>query len=99
MRNFRWWISTVATALAMATGLSRIASAQQDSTARHSPSDGFSLKTADGKFSLRFRARVQTDARLFVSDSGNTAVDNFLIRRARPILEGTLWKYLEFRIQ
>jgi phosphate-selective porin OprO and OprP len=61
--------------------------------------DGFSIKTADGKFALRFRALIQTDGRFFLSDSGNTAVNSFFIRRARPTLEGVLWKYLEFRLQ
>jgi phosphate-selective porin OprO and OprP len=61
--------------------------------------DGFSIKTADGKFALRLRGLIQTDGRFFLSDSGNAVVNSFFLRRARPILEGTLWKYLEFRLQ
>jgi hypothetical protein len=52
-----------------------------------------------GVFALRFRGLIQTDARFFPGDSGNTAVNTFFVRRARPILEGTLGKYLEFRLQ
>jgi phosphate-selective porin OprO and OprP len=79
--------------------LDSAANAPKDKPGVSAGKDGFSIKTADGKFVLRLRGLIQTDARFFVSDSGNTAVNNFLVRRARPILEGTLWKYLEFRLQ
>ncbi|MEA2722590.1 MAG: phosphate-selective porin OprO and OprP, partial [Gemmatimonadales bacterium] len=79
--------------------LDSAANAPKDKPGAGAGKDGFSLKTADGKFALRLRGLIQTDARFFVSDSGNTAVDNFFVRRARVILEGTLWKYLEFRLQ
>jgi phosphate-selective porin OprO and OprP len=75
------------------------ANAPKDKPGVGAGKDGFSIKTADGKFALRLRGLIQTDARFFVTDSGNTAVNNFFVRRARPILEGTLGKYLEFRLQ
>jgi phosphate-selective porin OprO/OprP len=80
-------------------GLDSAANAPKDKPGGSAGKDGFSTKTADGKFALRFRGLIQTDARFFVRDSGNSAVNNFFVRRARPILEGTLWKYLEFRLQ
>ena len=79
--------------------LDSAANAPKDKPGVGAGKDGFSLKTADGRFALRLRGLIQTDGRFFVSDSGNTAVNSFFLRRARPILEGTLWKYLEFRLQ
>ena len=79
--------------------LDSAANAPKDKPGVGAGKDGFSLKTADGKFALRFRGLIQTDARFFPGDSGNTTANNFFVRRARPILEGTLWKYLEFRLQ
>ena len=60
---------------------------------------GFSIRSADGAFQMRFRGYLQTDARFFNEDSvpAGTA-DNLLIRRARPILEATLFKYVDVRL-
>jgi phosphate-selective porin OprO/OprP len=69
---------------------------RQSSTANSK--DGFSLKSADGKYILRFRGYFQSDGRFFVSNEGVPAVDNLLIRRARPIIEATVGRYFEFRL-
>lgn len=79
--------------------LDSAANAPKDKPGIGAGKEGFSIKTADGKFALRLRGLIQGDARFFANDSGNTAINTFFVRRARPILEGTLWKYLEFRIQ
>src|SRR5919112_3557913 len=47
--------------------------------------DGFSIKSADGKYSIRFRGYLQSDGRFFPNSHAVPAVDNLLIRRARPI--------------
>jgi phosphate-selective porin OprO/OprP len=60
--------------------------------------DGFSLKSADGRYTLRFRGYFQSDGRFFVNNEGVPAVDNLLIRRARPIIEATVGRYFEFRL-
>jgi phosphate-selective porin OprO/OprP len=57
--------------------------------------DGFGIKSPDNAFQLRFRAHVQADARYFEDDTGR---DQFLMRRVRPILEGTLYEKFGFRI-
>jgi phosphate-selective porin OprO/OprP len=64
-----------------------------------SSKDGFSIKSADGKFAVRLKGLVQTDGRFFLSDSANPVTNTFFVRRARPILEATVGKYLEFRLQ
>jgi phosphate-selective porin OprO/OprP len=61
--------------------------------------DGFSIKSADGKFGVRLKGLVQTDGRFFLSDSAFPVTNSFFLRRARPILEATVGKYLEARIQ
>jgi phosphate-selective porin OprO/OprP len=68
-------------------------------SATASSKDGFSIKSADGKFALRLKGLIQTDGRFFLSDSAVPATNTFFVRRARPILEATVGKYLEFRLQ
>jgi len=77
---------------------SAAAAAKDRQSATANSKDGFSLKSADGKYTLRFRGYIQSDARLFPSGEALTNVDNLLIRRARPILEGAVGRYFEFRI-
>src|SRR3954464_12431139 len=69
---------------------SAAAAAKDRQSATANAKDGFSIKSADGKYSLRFRGYVQSDARFYPSTESITTVDNLLIRRARPILEGTV---------
>jgi phosphate-selective porin OprO/OprP len=78
---------------------SATAAAKDKVSATASAKDGFSLKSADGKFTLKFRGLVQADARVFVSDSAVPANTTFFIRRARPILDVTVGKYLDLRLQ
>lgn len=76
-----------------------IAAAAKDKvSATASPKDGFSIKSADGKYAVRLKGLIQTDGRFFLRDSANPATNTFFLRRARPILEATVGKYLEFRL-
>lgn len=59
--------------------------------------EGFILKSADGNFRLRLRGQLQTDGRFYFND--NRAIsDTFLVRRARPIIEGTVFQDFSFRL-
>ena len=60
--------------------------------------DGFSLKSADGAFVLRLRGYVHADGRFWLGDDERPATDTFLLRRLRPIFEGTLYEFVDFRI-
>src|SRR5262245_29821201 len=61
-------------------------------------SQGFQLRSRDQKtYRLRLRGYMQSDGRVFV-DNDEGGNDTFLIRRARPIFEGTLWEIVDFRI-
>jgi len=61
--------------------------------------DGFYLQSADKKsFKLRLRGYVQAQGRFFAG--GDLAVPNneFLMRRVRPIVEGTVAEFIDFKI-
>jgi phosphate-selective porin OprO/OprP len=60
--------------------------------------DGFNFKSPDGAFQVKLRGYVQLDGRFFQSDDQRPATDTFLLRRVRPILEGTVYKIFDFRI-
>jgi phosphate-selective porin OprO/OprP len=77
---------------------SATAAAKDRVTATAGAKDGFSLKSADGKYVLRFRGYFQSDGRLFLSTETAGGIDNLLIRRARPILEATVGRYFDFRL-
>lgn len=59
---------------------------------------GFALQTRDQSYSIRLRGLIHADARDFLDDEGlppNT--DTFALTRVRPILEGTLAGFVDYR--
>ena len=74
------------------------AAAKDKVTATASAKDGFGLKSADGRYTLRFRGYFQGDGRMYPGTDVTAGVDNLLIRRARPILEATVGRYFDFRL-
>jgi phosphate-selective porin OprO/OprP len=72
--------------------------AQEAAQPKASGPDGFSLKSADGNFILKFRGLIQADSRWFVGSATDAETDTFLLRRIRPTLEGTLYRDFDFRI-
>ncbi|MBI3414610.1 MAG: porin [Verrucomicrobia bacterium] len=60
---------------------------------------GFSINSADTNFVLKIRGYVQADARFYLNTSpGITSHDTFLLRRVRPILEGTVFEKYDYRL-
>ncbi len=59
--------------------------------------DGFSFSSADRNFILRVGAHLQADGRFFLGDH-IPVNDTFLLRRVRPIFEGSLYKDFEYRL-
>jgi phosphate-selective porin OprO and OprP len=59
--------------------------------------DGFVLQSADGANQIRLRGNVSVDYRDFSDSFTPTTADTFLIRKLRPILEGTLQNRFDFR--
>jgi phosphate-selective porin OprO/OprP len=60
--------------------------------------DGFFLESSNGDFKLKLRGLLQTDARFMPLESGDTNSDTFWLRRVRPIFDGTVYKYFDFKI-
>jgi len=60
--------------------------------------EGFAFKSADDSFELRIRGYAQADGRFYFNDKSNLGTDTFLMRRVRPILEGTVARDFDFRI-
>lgn len=58
--------------------------------------DGIGLKSADGDFSIKLHGLVQADYRNI--DDGAATTDGWLIRKARPWIEGTLFGWIDYRI-
>ncbi len=62
-------------------------------------SSGLEVRTADSNFVFRVRGYVQVDGRFYLDDyAGGTANDTFLIRRARPIFDGTVYERFDYRV-
>jgi phosphate-selective porin OprO and OprP len=60
---------------------------------------GFAVTSADSNFVFKVRGYVQADSRWFADDvSTGTANDTFLLRRVRPIFEGTVYDKYDFRV-
>jgi phosphate-selective porin OprO and OprP len=61
-------------------------------------SEGFSVQNESGDFRLQFRAYTHFDGRFYPGDDAEAATDTFLLRRVRPILQGSLGRYFDFTI-
>jgi phosphate-selective porin OprO/OprP len=57
----------------------------------------FSFQSADGANSIRFRGVLHFDGRDFLDDATPETSDTWLLRRVRPIIEGTLNNIYDFR--
>src|SRR5207244_10680653 len=58
----------------------------------------FAFSSADTNFVLKIRGVLQVDSRTFLDDNPNaTGNDGFLLRRARPIIEGTVFRDFDFQ--
>jgi phosphate-selective porin OprO/OprP len=60
--------------------------------------DGFFISSTDNRFKLRIGAYTQADGRFFINDEANQNTNQFLLRRVRLDLQGTVFKYFDFRI-
>ncbi|HZV39238.1 MAG TPA: porin [Pseudoxanthomonas sp.] len=58
---------------------------------------GASLKSADSAYEVKIRGLLQGDGRFFSSGEASGTNDTFLLRTARPTIEGTLGGWVGFR--
>jgi phosphate-selective porin OprO/OprP len=61
---------------------------------------GLTVRSADTNFVLRFRGYIQADGRFYPDDDSATSTrnDTFLLRRVRPIFEGTVYDQFDYRL-
>ena len=66
--------------------------------------EGFSIQSATGDYKLRLGGCVQADGRFYLHDTGGKAgsagngTDTFVMRRVRPIIEGTVMRDFDYRL-
>ena len=58
---------------------------------------GFAFQSADGANVIRFRGNFAFDGRWFMDNSTPESDDTFLLRKVRPIIEGTIDNDYDFR--
>jgi len=58
--------------------------------------EGFSFASADRNFAIGLKGVLQVDSRTFLDDGGIAGNDSILLRRARPVLEGTVYRDFDF---
>ena len=59
--------------------------------------DTFSISSPDKTYRFRIGGHLQTDAKFFADNTGDLLTNSFNLRRARPIFEGSLGQYVDFR--
>ena len=85
-------------AAAAATATATAAAVKAAAAPKASLTDqGFIFTSADGASSLHIGGQVQFDSREFLADGGGIQNNTFILRRARPILDGTLDKIYSFQ--
>ena len=58
--------------------------------------NGLIIQSANSNFTMIAHGYAQGDARFFAGDK--TTPDTFLLRRVRPIIEGTIWEDFNYRL-
>lgn len=71
--------------------------AGKDASRLTAGANAFSFSSADTNFVLKVRGYAQADGRFYVNDH-IPANDAFLMRRVRPIFEGTVFKHYDYRV-
>ncbi len=73
------------------------ASAPRSTTTFQTDEGGFAVTSADRQYQVRFKGLLQIDGRrIFGDEALGNSVDTFLVRRARPILAGTVFGLTDF---
>ena len=78
--------------------LSQPAPAPRTAAAFTADESGFSLTSADRQYQFRLKGQFQADGRRFFDDATLGVNDTFLVRRARPIVAGTLFGLTDFYV-
>ena len=82
---------------------SELAAEAAEAKAKEAPklsigANGFAISSADTNFVLRLKGHIQLDSRSFFDDDPRSqGNDGFILRRARPIIEGTVFRDVDFQ--
>src|SRR6266568_157245 len=60
---------------------------------------GFTMRSAENDFVVSLHGILQLDSRTYFDDGGILGNDGFVLRRLRPIFEGTVFRDFNFRLQ
>jgi phosphate-selective porin OprO/OprP len=60
---------------------------------------GFVVQSADGDYSLKIGADIQSDIRSFAGKGSGSLPDQILLRRVRPTISGTVYKYIDYYVR
>lgn len=63
------------------------------------PVNGFVIKSKDGNFVLHIGADLQVDNHTYFGDGSSAYTDSVVLRRVRPTLYGTVYKYIDYFIR
>ncbi len=57
---------------------------------------GFTIRSADGNYTLKIGSDLQVDTRSFLGSGSSALTDGILLRRVRPTFSGTVYKYIDY---
>lgn len=58
--------------------------------------NGFTIQSPEGDFLMKIGADLQTDIRTFTGKGSGSLLDQILLRRVRPTISGTVYKYIDY---
>jgi len=68
----------------------------QNAASSTADTTGFTIRSRDGNFVLHIGADLQVDNRSFFGTGSSTEMDTIVLRRVRPTIYGTVYKYVDF---
>ena len=71
----------------------------QNAASTTADTTGFTIRSKDGNFVLHLGADLQVDNHTFFGAGSTSLIDNIVLRRVRPTLYGTVYKYVDFFIR
>ncbi len=68
----------------------------QNAASTTADTTGFTIRSRDGNFVLHIGADLQVDNHTFFGEGSSAYTDNIVLRRVRPTIYGTVYKYVDF---
>jgi phosphate-selective porin OprO/OprP len=71
----------------------------QNAASTTADTTGFTIRSKDGNFVLHIGADLQVDNRTYYGSGSSADTDSIVLRRVRPTLYGTVYKYVDYFIR